>query len=60
LRTPLINPLGDALVFLGTLGPAPPEGLSSNGATGGDQHHRVPDPDRNIKFFGNSLPVMQV
>jgi len=25
LRTPLINPLGDALVFLGMLGPAPPE-----------------------------------
>src|SRR4029077_17629699 len=62
---PLINPLGDALVFLGLIGPAPPAVyrrlaklvaintfvflvlIESAGAA-------------IIKFFGISLPVMQV
>jgi multiple antibiotic resistance protein len=62
---PLINPLGDALVFLGIVGPAPPDvyrriarRVAINTAcflllieAGGSAI---------IKFFGISLPVMQV
>jgi multiple antibiotic resistance protein len=53
---PLINPLGDALVFLGVIGPAPPavyRRLAKRIAINTSVF-------LIIRFFGISLPVMQV
>ncbi len=62
---PLINPLGDALVFLGLIGPAPPElyrRLARRIAINTSLFLILIESAGSalIKFFGISLPVMQV
>ena len=62
---PLINPLGDALVFLGLIGPAPPavyRRLAKRVAINTSLFLILIESAGAaiIKFFGISLPVMQV
>jgi len=62
---PLINPLGDALVFLGLIGPAPPavyRRLAKRVAINTSVFLILIESAGAaiIKFFGISLPVMQV
>jgi multiple antibiotic resistance protein len=62
---PLINPLGDALVFLGLIGPAPPavyRRLAKRVAINTSLFLILIETAGAaiIKFFGISLPVMQV
>src|SRR4029450_9179870 len=62
---PLINPLGDALVFLGLIGPAPPavyRRIAKRVAVNTSLFLILIESagEAIIKFFGISLPVMQV
>src|SRR5678809_98152 len=62
---PLINPLGDALVFLGLIGPAPPavyRRLAKRVAINTSLFLILIESAGAaiIRFFGISLPVMQV
>jgi multiple antibiotic resistance protein len=62
---PLINPVGDALVFLGLVGPAPPDtykALAKKIATSTVFFLVVIElvGTAMLKFFGISLPVMEV